>query len=109
MPPLSAAFDLPVGDYLEVDQGQEVIAAAEIVAAAFGQPAPGLPQDVQQLVVQHGAAIRATPGLPAKALQALSRVTADDSEIHELWAEADDGQAWSAAIQDLERRLRASR
>ena len=106
---LGSAFDLPDGEYLEVDQGQEVIAAAEIVAAAFGQAAPGLPPDVQQFVAQHGVAIRARTDLPARALRALARVTADDSEIQDLWAEVDDGRAWSAALQDLEGRLRAIR
>lgn len=106
---LESMFELPDGEYLEVDQGQEVIAAAEIVAAAFGQAAPSLPPHVQQFVVRHGPAIRARPDLPVKALRALSRVTADDSEIQELWAEVDDGRAWSAAIQDLEGRLRTIR
>lgn len=107
--PLEEAFDLPDGEYLEVDQGQAVIAAAQIVAAAFGQAAPGLPAEMQQWVARHGPAIRAQAGLPGKALRALARVTADDSEIQELWAEVDDGRAWSAAVQDLEARLRAIR
>jgi hypothetical protein len=105
---LVAAFDVlpPEDEWLDV-QGEDAVAAAEIVAAAFGQGKPGLPPQVQQLVAQHGAAIRAMPGLTAKAVQALSRVTADNSELKELWAEVGDDQAWIAAIKDLERRLDA--
>lgn len=83
-------------DYLERDTGGAAVAAAALVAAqhpdgepvdsAYGpkQSVPDLPDELRPIAVQ-----------------ALTRVLADDSELTELWTESPDGDAWFAMITAL--------
>lgn len=112
VPRLISAFTLLPPDYIEVDQGEAVVAGAEIVAAAWGRPGPDLPEDARQLALGSASLIRAVPGLPQLALKALARVVIDGSELHDLWAEygeidqAEELDAWLADMADLQFRLR---
>ena len=67
--------------YLEAPDGEIVIAAAEVVAAAFGSPAQALSDDVQAAVSTHGHAIRSDPAIKDKARRAVDRVLAGESEL----------------------------
>lgn len=90
-------------DYLERDAGGAAVAAAALVAAqqpdgdpvdsVYGpkQTIPDLPEDFRQL-----------------ALQALTRVLADDSELNELWSDSPDGETWYTTIAQLTEALTAS-
>lgn len=90
-------------DYLERDAGGAAIAAAALVAAqqpdgdpvdsAYGpkQSIPELPEELRPVAVQ-----------------ALTRVLADDSELHELWADSPDGEAWFTMVAQLAEVLAAS-
>jgi hypothetical protein len=83
-------------DYLELDAGGAAIAAAALVAAQHpdGEPvdaAYGPKQTVPEL----------PDGLRAVAIQALTRVIADDSELNELWADSPDGEAWFGMVAQL--------
>lgn len=83
-------------DYLERDAGGAAVAAAALVAAqqpdgdpvdsAYGpkQTVPELPEELRPVAVQ-----------------ALTRVLADDSELHELWSDSPDGEAWFSMIAQL--------
>jgi hypothetical protein len=93
-------------DYLEVDAGAAALAAAEVVAALLGAPAPDLPAAVRAWVERHAAV---PPPLPEVARRALTRATGDPerSEVRGLWDDAapEDRDAWRARVADLERRL----
>ena len=90
-------------DYLERDEGGAAVAAAALVAAqqpdgdqfesVYGpkQPVPDLPEEFRQL-----------------ALDALTRVLADDSELNELWSDSPDGETWFAMITRLTEALTAT-
>ena len=82
---VQTALILPDG-YLEVDSGSMAIAAAALVAAAIGMPLDG-PVEAQELI--RSGTIPSDDQIRANARAALSRVSAGDSEWHELWAEAD--------------------
>ena len=91
-------------DYLDVDVGAPVLAAAAVVARLLGDP------------VQQGAStadidkwVRANPQTPppqlvAKALAAIDRVMGDESELVELWEGDPD---FTAEVTKLRARLGA--
>jgi hypothetical protein len=83
-------------DYLERDTGGAAIAAAALVAAQYPDGEPVDPV--------HGPK-QSMPELPADlrpvAVQALTRVLADESELFELWTDAPDGEAWFTMVAQL--------
>lgn len=97
-------------DYLEAPDGSVVVAAAEVVArmaAVVDDEAEETAADAE--LPDEVTAFLASCGPPATTLiaaarAALDRVTADDSELRELWQDAEGG-AWQAAVDDLKRRL----
>lgn len=96
-----AAHSEPDED-LSAPEGEESLAAAEVVAALRGHPAPGLPPEVVAFVR------RPRPGpldrLTQLSLDAIDRTLAVNSELAELWADADPAP-WLAAVADLRMRL----
>lgn len=92
-------------DYLEAPDATIALAAAEVVAAALGQPAADLPDEVQPFVAQHGSS--ATTEDATLALAALARVRGEDSELAELWEESG-GDDWNQAVDELRARLEAA-
>ncbi|GAA2632133.1 DUF4259 domain-containing protein [Actinomadura fulvescens] len=95
-------FAVQEAGYLDVDDGSAAVAAAAIVAAqspggqpigsAYGpeQPVPALPHDLRPLAVQ-----------------ALDRVTAENSELAGLWGEGEgEGNEWAGKWKEEIRRLR---
>ncbi|SRR5712691_6352561 len=106
---LREAFEAAVAveDYLERDLGSYALAAAEVLAAARGQPCRDIPP-----ALRHWAAANtgiAAPELLAQARAAIERVTiVDSSEVAELWATTaapGDAAGWSTQIEQLKRRL----
>ncbi|HYM75054.1 MAG TPA: DUF4259 domain-containing protein [Candidatus Dormibacteraeota bacterium] len=87
--------------YLEAPAASAVVAAAEVVAALNHSPATAVPDKILEWVKNRQAP---TPELKALALRALDRVR-KDSELKDLWLEADGLNDWIAAIQDLQIRL----
>jgi hypothetical protein len=79
-----------------------VIAAGEVIAAALGQPVPGLREDIQELVDALTATI--TPDHAVRARVGAERVLSG-SELADLWAESPDVGDWQDAVEDLIRRL----
>jgi hypothetical protein len=83
-------------DYLERDAGGAAVAAAALVAAQYpdGEPIDSVYGPKQSI-----------PDLPEElksiAVQALTRVLADDSELNELWADSPDGEAWFTMVAQL--------
>lgn len=87
---------------LQAPECAVAIAAAEIVAALNGRPAPDLPEDVAAWVQGKP---RPDPRLIAQARQALEAIL-QDSELKDLWLENKaDYPQWLAGVEDLKRRL----
>jgi hypothetical protein len=97
---LQAAAD-PDG-YLEAPTCSMALAAAEVVVALAGRPAPDLPEEVRTWVEAHR--LTALPDLRALSVQALDQVAAG-SELQELWAESEESVAWIDRLQELRSRL----
>ena len=88
--------------YLESPTCCEALAAAEVVAALAGKPAPDIPEEVRAWVVEHRTTV--SPDLRALALRAIDQIAAD-SELKELWEESEESAAWADRLQELRGRL----
>jgi hypothetical protein len=97
---LQAAAD-PEG-YLEAPTCCVALAAAEVVAALAGQPAPDLPEEIRVWVREHR--LRVPPELRTLSVKALDQVAAD-SELKDLWTESEERGAWVDRLQELRARL----
>ena len=97
---------LALGDgYKEVDEGQSVVAAATVVAGAFGAPTQDVPLAITTLLERDATASRSQADLPAAALAALRRIADDRAELAELWAETRHADARSAQMRELSQGL----
>lgn len=106
--PVTEAFvavEASAGDYIEADLGEAAVAAAEVVARLLGRPGPAgdeEPELCEWLTAHSGLPVKR---LTERALKVLGLLTGENSELRELWDEAED-TAWLAAIADLKSRLR---
>jgi hypothetical protein len=100
---LTRIFDKAVDDtaYFEAPAASVVVAAAEVVAALNGSPVKGIPPEIVKWTTSRKPP---TPELKALALRALDRVR-KNSELKDLWLEADGLNDWTVAIQDLQTRV----
>lgn len=89
-------------DYLEAPAASVAVAAAEVVAALNGSPPERAPAEIGEWTRLHPQAL--TPELKAVAIRALDRVRRN-SELKDLWLEADGLNDWTAAGRDLQARL----
>ncbi len=80
----------------------EMLAAAEVIAAAIGRPSPHLPPNVAAWLLKQDALF--SPGVVMLAARAVQRVGAF-SELRMLWDAVHRSQAWLAGITALQRRL----
>jgi hypothetical protein len=96
---LVQAADNP--SYLEAPASRIAVAAAEVIAALNGSPAQEPPPEIIKWTTNRQASTRE---LKALALRALERVR-KNSELKDLWLEADGLNDWIAAIQDLQTRV----
>jgi len=97
---LAQAADHP--GYLEGPEASGAVAAAEVVAAVSGSPAPAAPTEIVEWTKKNPQA--ATPEIKALAVRALERVRRN-SELKDLWMEADGLNDWIAVIRELQERL----
>jgi len=88
-------------EYIEVDEASAALAAAEILAAKLGKPAPDFPADLQPTL----AAVQHTTTLQKQARKAVKQVM-KASELQELWAEGGDSEAWLAIQTNLLEQLK---
>ncbi len=91
--------------YVEAPEGSVAIAAADITAACQGNPSGDLPENVVDWLTAHGAEL--TAGDVELALEAVGRVAGEESELAELWDEADEAE-WRESLEDLSERLRSA-
>ena len=103
-PPLSRAADN--ADYLEAPESSIAVAAAEAVAALRGTPATALPKEIADWVreAKSNSKNDSILALASLAVRAIQRVRTN-SELKDLWLEADGLNEWSANLRDLETRL----
>jgi hypothetical protein len=87
--------------YLEAPAASVVVAAVEVIAALNGSAANGAPPEIIKWTANRQGS---TPELRALALRALERVR-KDSELKDLWLQADGLNDWIAAMQDLQTRV----
>lgn len=97
---LAAAAD--ASDSLEAAQSGVVIAAAEIVATAKGAPPRTVPPQIAEWVGK-------IPGAPSAQMNELAQRAVNkvrtNSELKDLWQEAEGLNEWSAELHELEGRL----
>ena len=100
---LTSAFSAATADeFLELRSAAAALAAAELVAAALGWPAPGLPDEAARWARRHRSHL--SQDIADQARAAVVRV-ARRSELQELWGESPEAHAWDDAIADLKTRL----
>ncbi|HBH89369.1 DUF4259 domain-containing protein [Ponticaulis sp.] len=85
---------------LEMDDGVEVLVAAEIVAAVATGKLDRLPEGAEDFLTSLGD----LSGLKAQAHAAVT-IVRDSSELSDVWAETDHHQQWLADVNALIARL----
>lgn len=98
---LVAAFASEPGEKVDADAACMIIAAAECVAAMLGRPADDIPEDLAERLKGFG---KPDAALLETTRNHVSLVIAD-SELSELWAEADDPAGFNLAMTGLIDRL----
>ena len=90
-------------DYVDAPESGVVIAVAEVVATARGNPPQAVPSQVAEWVSK-------IEGAPSPEMSELARLAVYkvriNSELKDLWLEAEGLNEWSAVLRDLEERLR---
>lgn len=97
---LDAVTDV-AGDYLDASDCCAALAAAEVVAGLAGNSSPSLPKEVLSWLSAHRGV---EADVQKKAKHAVRAILAD-SELRELWEEADEFDQWYATSSDLLQRL----
>jgi hypothetical protein len=89
-------------DYVDAPESGAVIAAAEVVATARGNPPQAVPSQIAEWVSK-------IEGAPSPEMSELARLAVykvrTNSELKDLWLEAEGLNEWSAVLRDLEERL----
>jgi hypothetical protein len=94
-------------DYLAGPESGEIVAAAEVVAALVGSPNANLPRQITDWVAAKSNSQTAAT-LSYLAVRAVHRVRTN-SELKDLWLQADGLNEWSANLRDLEERLASAK
>ena len=88
--------------YLEAPESSVAVAAGEVVAAAKGNPAPSVPPAISEWIGRFEGA--PSSEMSELARRAIERVRTN-SELKDLWLEAEGLNEWSAVLRELEGRL----
>lgn len=90
--------------YLQAPDGCAALAACEVLAAAQGRPAADLPKEVAALAKKLSA--KPSEAVRQSAREALDRVLGKQSELVELWKDAEgDFAKWKKSVEDLKLRV----
>lgn len=92
------------GEYLEAPECSSALAAAEIVAAANGKPADEMPEEALDWLEDRGREIAERVELLEMARRAVGRIQ-ENSELKDLWDEADSLDEWNKVQDNLRTRL----
>jgi hypothetical protein len=90
-------------DELRVDHVERAIAAAEVVAATYGEVGCQLPRDVQAWLDEHPGPLGVA--LLDLARDAIARVQAEMLSLKEGWFDPENGTLWMNLVDDLRHRL----
>ncbi|WP_420640672.1 DUF4259 domain-containing protein [Candidatus Leptofilum sp.] len=90
-------------DELDAFEAQEVLAAAECVAAAIGFPTDNPPEELAEWLAENSP-MQVKPEYVEMARKAVARVLSK-SELRELWLESDEFGVWETAVLNLQSRL----
>jgi hypothetical protein len=95
------ALAITDADYIEAPGASNALAAAEVVAAGLGKASPRLEDAVSEW-----ASARSSDAA-ARRQQAIAALTAvrDNSELQELWQEAEEYADWRASVNETLSRL----
>ena len=102
---IDAALDSIVranGGYLESPDCCRALAAAEVIVALLGRPAPELPPEIAAWASRQP---KPPYALVQKAVSSIEAIL-HNSELAELWAEGDDLSMWESTVNELRARLR---
>lgn len=90
---------------LEAPFAAEALAALEVIARLLGKPGEADPATAE--VDEWGAACKkkVTPPLLEKARLAFDRITAETSELRQLWQDSEHYADWQAEVADLRARV----
>ena len=94
-------------EYVEAPDASIAVAAAQVVV--WMRSPDALPDDAyaaEALTWITAAAPVPTADLLAAARRAVARVSGEDSELAELWADSDEADAWRAALDRIDAALR---
>lgn len=100
---LAGVAAMIAADELDAVEAQEVLAAAECVAAAAGFPPDDPPQQLAEWLAENSP-MRVKPEYVEMARRAVARVLAQ-SELRELWLESEEFAGWETAVLTLQSRL----
>lgn len=98
---LAATMD--TDGYLEIPEGARALAAAAVVATTFDGNLQDIPEGIREWIEDHPDT--GTRGDARLALDALDRVTSEESELWSLWGDAPNGADWRKGIDQLRHRL----
>jgi hypothetical protein len=100
---VEAAIDrvLATEDYLDADIGEEAIAAIEVIAKMLGKGTQADAYTEGADIWVAAATVAPSLALRDKAMRALDRITAGESELAELWAEGEAGDEWALSVARL--------
>jgi len=92
-------------DFVEASEGEQVLVAAEIVAALAGRPAADYPDELAEWL--DGQEMAPDDALIDIARRAVQRVLTEPSDLLELWEQAGDDEyaEWRAGAEALIARL----
>ena len=89
-------------DYVGAPESSVVIVVAEVVATARGKPPQAVPNQIAEWVSK-------IDGAPSSEMSELARLAVykvrTNSELKDLWLEAEGLNEWSAVLRDLQDRL----
>ncbi|MBC2602102.1 DUF4259 domain-containing protein [Puniceicoccus vermicola] len=85
--------------FTEELEGDEVLAAGEVVATISGHPANSNPEELKTIPKIHLA-----PDTTTRALAAIEAILAN-SNLKDCWEESDDFERWKTTVEDLRERL----
>jgi len=96
-------------EYIEIDDGQEAILCAEIVAILFSGKSnkEAYPDDLEAWLSGNSEAV--TSDLIRDALLAIERCMAEESELLEVWQASPMFSEWAGVVEDIKLRLKSPR
>ena len=98
---VDSALSACSAEYVEAPECSMALAAAEVVAAGLGSPSSDLDEAVLEWATGNSSG---AAGRGQAAQVALARIR-DDSELNELWQEADEYADWQASVNETLARL----